>query len=197
MRTAVDLVALENCCSSECGDSDKLSGSPDTSGCGECDCERYPAFESAVLDPAVGIFVLLRIHVCRRREANRRHWNAAGLHGDHDLLVAGLRQSRAGSELWDACGEQVPAGNGRGGGFPAATRAVAEWFPTQERATAMGIINAGTAVGAVIAPPLIAFILGFCELAMDIPDLGSTRSFVDSVVAALIFCSGAADSESE
>jgi len=51
-------------------------------------------------------------------------------------------------------------GMGEGGGFPAATRAVAEWFPAKERATGMGIINAGTAVGAVIAPPLIAVILG-------------------------------------
>jgi MFS transporter, ACS family, hexuronate transporter len=50
-------------------------------------------------------------------------------------------------------------GVGEGGGFPAATRAVAEWFPTKERATAMGIINAGTAVGAVIAPPVIAAVL--------------------------------------
>ena len=52
-------------------------------------------------------------------------------------------------------------GIGEGGGFPTATRAVAEWFSTQERATAMGIINAGTAVGAVIAPPLIAIVLGY------------------------------------
>ncbi len=52
-------------------------------------------------------------------------------------------------------------GMGEGGGFPAATRAVAEWFPTGERATAMGIINAGTAVGAVIAPPLIAIVLAY------------------------------------
>ena len=51
-------------------------------------------------------------------------------------------------------------GVGEGGGFPAATRAVAEWFPTPERATAMGIINAGTAVGAMVAPPLIAVVLG-------------------------------------
>jgi ACS family hexuronate transporter-like MFS transporter len=50
-------------------------------------------------------------------------------------------------------------GMGEGGGFPAATRAVAEWFPVNERATAMGIINAGTAVGAVAAPPLIAVVL--------------------------------------
>jgi MFS transporter, ACS family, hexuronate transporter len=52
-------------------------------------------------------------------------------------------------------------GAGEGGGFPAATRVVAEWFPTKERATAMGVVNAGTAVGSVLAPPLIAFVLGF------------------------------------
>ena len=50
-------------------------------------------------------------------------------------------------------------GMGEGGGFPTATRAVAEWFSVDERATAMGIINGGTAVGAVFAPPLIALIL--------------------------------------
>ncbi len=50
-------------------------------------------------------------------------------------------------------------GMGEGGGFPAATKAVAEWFPVRERSTAMGIINAGTAVGGVIAPPVIAGVL--------------------------------------
>jgi MFS transporter, ACS family, aldohexuronate transporter len=50
-------------------------------------------------------------------------------------------------------------GIGEGGGFPAATRVVTEWFPVEERSTAMGLINAGTAVGAVIAPPLIALVL--------------------------------------
>lgn len=54
-------------------------------------------------------------------------------------------------------------GVGEGGGFPAATRAVAEWFPLKERSTAMGIINAGTAIGAVAAPPLIAAILLFAN----------------------------------
>jgi ACS family hexuronate transporter-like MFS transporter len=50
-------------------------------------------------------------------------------------------------------------GIGEGGGFPAATRSVAEWFSVDERSTAMGMINAGTAVGAVVAPPLIALVL--------------------------------------
>ena len=50
-------------------------------------------------------------------------------------------------------------GMGEGGGFPAATRVVAEWFPVNQRSTALGLINAGSAVGAVAAPPLIAFVL--------------------------------------
>ena len=50
-------------------------------------------------------------------------------------------------------------GAGEGGGFPAATRAVAEWFPVRERSTAMGIVNAGTALGMIAAPPLIALVL--------------------------------------
>jgi ACS family hexuronate transporter-like MFS transporter len=50
-------------------------------------------------------------------------------------------------------------GMGEGGGFPAATKVVAEWFPVAERSLAMGIINAGTAVGAVAARPIVAAIL--------------------------------------
>jgi len=50
-------------------------------------------------------------------------------------------------------------GMGEGGGFPAAVRVVAEWISPERRSTAMGIINAGTAVGSVMAPPLIGFVL--------------------------------------
>ena len=50
-------------------------------------------------------------------------------------------------------------GMGEGGAFPAAVRVVAEWIPAHERSTAVGIINAGTAVGSVLAPLLIGFIL--------------------------------------
>jgi ACS family hexuronate transporter-like MFS transporter len=56
-------------------------------------------------------------------------------------------------------GSRLLLGAGEGGGFPAATKAVSEWFPTRERSTAMGIINAGTAIGAVIAPPAISLII--------------------------------------
>jgi ACS family hexuronate transporter-like MFS transporter len=50
-------------------------------------------------------------------------------------------------------------GIGEGGGYPAATRAVAEWFPARERSTAMGIINAGTGIGGIVAAPFVAWVL--------------------------------------
>jgi ACS family hexuronate transporter-like MFS transporter len=42
--------------------------------------------------------------------------------------------------------------------FPAGVRAVTEWFPMRERALAVGIFNAGTAVGAALAVPVVSFI---------------------------------------
>jgi MFS transporter, ACS family, hexuronate transporter len=56
-------------------------------------------------------------------------------------------------------GARCLLGMGEGGAFPAATRVVAEWIPPHQRSTAMGVINAGTAVGSVLAPPLIGIIL--------------------------------------
>jgi MFS transporter, ACS family, hexuronate transporter len=50
-------------------------------------------------------------------------------------------------------------GMGEGGAFPAATRVVSEWLPAQQRSTAMGLINAGTAIGSLLAPPMIGLIL--------------------------------------
>ncbi len=50
-------------------------------------------------------------------------------------------------------------GMGEGGAFPAGVRVVAEWIPPEQRSTAVGIINAGTAVGSVLAPPLIGLVL--------------------------------------
>lgn len=41
--------------------------------------------------------------------------------------------------------------------IPAGMRAAAFWFPSKERALAAGIFNVGTSVGAILAPPLIAW----------------------------------------
>jgi ACS family hexuronate transporter-like MFS transporter len=55
-------------------------------------------------------------------------------------------------------------GIGEAGNFPAAIKTVAEWFPKKERAFATGLFNAGSNVGAVVAPftvPWIALHLGW------------------------------------
>jgi MFS transporter, ACS family, hexuronate transporter len=55
-------------------------------------------------------------------------------------------------------------GLGEAGNFPAAIKTVAEWFPKKERAFATGIFNAGSNVGAIVAPltvPWIALHLGW------------------------------------
>jgi ACS family hexuronate transporter-like MFS transporter len=49
-------------------------------------------------------------------------------------------------------------GIGESGNFPAAIKTTAEWFPKKERATATGIFNAGSNVGAIVAPAVVPFL---------------------------------------
>jgi ACS family hexuronate transporter-like MFS transporter len=50
-------------------------------------------------------------------------------------------------------------GMGEAGNWPGAVKVVAEWFPERERALAAGLFNSGSAVGAILAPPIVAFLL--------------------------------------
>ena len=49
-------------------------------------------------------------------------------------------------------------GLGESGNFPASIKIVAEWFPKKERALATGIFNAGSNVGAIVAPLAVPWI---------------------------------------
>ncbi|HEX8243562.1 MAG TPA: MFS transporter [Longimicrobium sp.] len=49
-------------------------------------------------------------------------------------------------------------GLGESGNFPGAIKATAEWFPRRERALATGIFNAGSNVGAIVAPLMVPWI---------------------------------------
>ncbi|HLU88358.1 MAG TPA: MFS transporter, partial [Cyclobacteriaceae bacterium] len=51
-------------------------------------------------------------------------------------------------------------GVGEGGCFPGAAKAVYDWFGKKERALANGIAIGGSAIGAVVAPPLTILIAG-------------------------------------
>ena len=46
---------------------------------------------------------------------------------------------------------------GEAGNWPGAAKTIAEWFPPRQRSFAMGIFNTGSSTGALIAPPLIAW----------------------------------------
>lgn len=49
-------------------------------------------------------------------------------------------------------------GIGESGSFPSALKAVTEWFPKKERAFATGLFNAGSNVGAIVTPFIVAFL---------------------------------------
>jgi ACS family hexuronate transporter-like MFS transporter len=50
-------------------------------------------------------------------------------------------------------------GMGEAGNWPAAVKVISEWFPKRERAFASGLFNSGAAIGAVVAPPLVAWLV--------------------------------------
>ncbi|MBL4746408.1 MAG: MFS transporter [Flavobacteriaceae bacterium] len=50
-------------------------------------------------------------------------------------------------------------GFGEAGNFPAAVKTVAEWFPKKDRAFATGIFNAGSNIGAVLAPLIVPLVV--------------------------------------
>jgi MFS transporter, ACS family, hexuronate transporter len=54
------------------------------------------------------------------------------------------------------CIARALLGLGESGNFPAAIKAVTEWFPSDERALATGLFNSGSNASAFIAPILIA-----------------------------------------
>jgi MFS transporter, ACS family, hexuronate transporter len=57
------------------------------------------------------------------------------------------------------CAARFGLGFGESGNFPAAIKTVGEWFPKKERAFATGIFNAGSNVGAILAPLIIPLVV--------------------------------------
>lgn len=49
-------------------------------------------------------------------------------------------------------------GIGEAGNWPAAIKLTGEWFPPHERSTASGIFNSGSALGAILVPPMVAYL---------------------------------------
>jgi len=60
--------------------------------------------------------------------------------------------------VWGFGVARFALGLGEAGNFPAAVKAVTEWFPRRERALATGLFNSGSNVGAILAPLLVPWI---------------------------------------
>ena len=72
--------------------------------------------------------------------------------------IAGIMHAMARSALHFGLA-RVGLGLGESGNFPAAMKAVSEWFPKKERALATGIFNSGTSIGVVLALLIVPWIL--------------------------------------
>ncbi|MEJ0080985.1 MAG: MFS transporter [Puia sp.] len=77
-------------------------------------------------------------------------------------------------------------GLGEGGNFPAAIKAVAEWFPKRDRALATGIFNSGSNVAAIIGPPFIAWIYSSFGWATSLCVDRCTRIYLADILVVVI-----------
>ena len=64
------------------------------------------------------------------------------------------------SGLWSFCGLRLLLGAGEAANWPAATKAVSEWFPRRERGWAVALFDSGSSIGAAVAPALVLLLLG-------------------------------------
>ena len=62
------------------------------------------------------------------------------------------------SGIWSLGAARFLLGLAEPGAWPAAAKAIAEWFPARQRALAMGIFNAGSSFGSALAPPMVALV---------------------------------------
>src|SRR6185295_18282203 len=60
--------------------------------------------------------------------------------------------------FWSLGAARFLLGLGEPGNWPAAAKAVAEWFPATQRALGVGIFNAGSSLGSAIAPPMVSYL---------------------------------------
>ncbi|MGE0581655.1 MAG: MFS transporter [Steroidobacteraceae bacterium] len=63
--------------------------------------------------------------------------------------------------FWGFFGARALLGITEGANYPAAVKAIAEWFPRAERSMAMGLVTAGTGLGLILAPPLAGLLIYF------------------------------------
>ena len=90
--------------------------------------------------------------------------------------MAGLTSLASG--LWSFCAFRFLLGAGEAANWPAATKAVSEWFPRRQRGLAVALFDSGSSVGAMLAPALMLFLVRG-------PGAGGRRSSIVGVLGFL------------
>jgi ACS family hexuronate transporter-like MFS transporter len=71
--------------------------------------------------------------------------------------ISQMLHSLAGGK-WSFAACRVGLGLAEPGSFPAAVKAIGEWFPARQRALGVGIFNVGSSLGAAMAAPVASYI---------------------------------------
>ncbi len=64
-----------------------------------------------------------------------------------------------GRGVWSLGIARFLLGIGEAANYPTAMKAISKWFPDSEKSKAVGILNMGPGLGAIIAPPLMAWLI--------------------------------------
>ena len=106
------------------------------------------AFQAAYAVGMLGVGRFIdRVGTRRGLGSTAAFWAVATMAHAADTSVLGFSLAR------------VALGLGEAGMFPAAGKAVAEWFPPRERAFATGLFNSGTNVGPILCPLLAPWLV--------------------------------------
>jgi MFS transporter, ACS family, aldohexuronate transporter len=105
---------------------------------------------------AYAIGLLLMGSVVDRLGVKLGYTLAIGLWSFFGMMHAAIRPAFG---FWGFLIARFGLGFGESGNFPCCIKGVAEWFPKKERAFATGVFNAGTNVGAILAPMIIPIIV--------------------------------------
>ena len=103
-------------------------------------------FVAYMLSNAVSGFVIDKVGTRVGYSLSMTFWTTAGLL--HAFAIAPIQFGIL----------RFLLGVGEAGNWPAAIKLTREWFPPHQRSIATGIFNSGGAVGAIVAPPLIAWL---------------------------------------
>ncbi|MBL8230759.1 MAG: MFS transporter [Bryobacterales bacterium] len=99
---------------------------------------------------AIGLLAFGRI---LDRAGTRKGYTMAAAAWSVAAMLHGAVNSAAGFGVMRAA-----LGFGEAGNFPAAVKAVSEWFAARERAFAVGLFNSGSNIGAIVTPLIVPWI---------------------------------------